>query len=319
MRRPDRASSRPRARAAGTDEGAGPLPIGELLLGLHSVFPATAHIEVVERRPASHVSSFSAELVRARVGADELRLFCKYGETDLRDPQSHRRGLAYESFVYKAALAGHRPRRIGRFTTDRTDCLVLEHLDGACLLRHCGLDDYVRAARWLGRFHRRHANISAGDRLTVYGPRMFERRVDELTAHPEARTVPWLRGAAGKLSRMLAPLTEAPTTLLHGEYFPGNILLLDGDVVPVDWETAGVGPAELDMGAFTWGWDPPSSRLLEEAYAAERTRPGGAGTSGERLRAGRTFVLVQSLAESRTWREPRTSRALAELGQLLDR
>jgi len=290
----------------------------ELTLGLRALFPSATRVEVAGRTATSRASSFSAEVVRCRVDADELRLFCKFGEPDLREPGSHRRGLAYESFVYESVLVWHRPRHLGWFTVGRAECLVLEYLDGARSLRVCGFDDYVRAARWLGRFHRRHTDLRANG-LTVYGPDMFERWIDRLVGHRDAPDVPWVIDAAHRLSRLLPPLADAPMTLLHGEYFPGNIMLAGADVRPVDWETAGFGAGLLDLAALTWGWHAPYCRELVRAYDEERTGCREVGTPADRLIAARALVVAQSLAETRTWRTSGASHALEYLLHLLGR
>lgn len=48
--------------------------------------------------------------------------------------------------------------------------------------------------------------------------------------------------------RVAQPLLQAPATLIHGDYWPGNILLLaDGRQVVYDWQMAGVGPGVIDL------------------------------------------------------------------------
>ena len=43
-------------------------------------------------------------------------------------------------------------------------------------------------------------------------------------------------------------LEASPTTLLHGDYWPGNILIhQQGGMTVYDWEDAGIGPAVLDL------------------------------------------------------------------------
>ncbi len=48
--------------------------------------------------------------------------------------------------------------------------------------------------------------------------------------------------------RVVEPLSDAPSTLMHGDYWPGNILLLaDGRQVVYDWQMAGIGPGVIDL------------------------------------------------------------------------
>jgi hypothetical protein len=52
-------------------------------------------------------------------------------------------------------------------------------------------------------------------------------------------------------------LDQSPATLLHGDYWPGNILIhQQGGITVYDWEDAGIGPAVIDLVNFiqrsTW-------------------------------------------------------------------
>ena len=49
-------------------------------------------------------------------------------------------------------------------------------------------------------------------------------------------------------------LESSPATLLHGDYWPGNILIHQkGGMTVYDWEDAGIGPAILDLLGFIQG------------------------------------------------------------------
>src|SRR5690606_544412 len=48
-----------------------------------------------------------------------------------------------------------------------------------------------------------------------------------------------------------APLRAEASTLVHGDYWPGNIARpLDGRQIVFDWQLAGIGPAILDLVGF---------------------------------------------------------------------
>ncbi len=50
---------------------------------------------------------------------------------------------------------------------------------------------------------------------------------------------------------IVAPLREQPATLLHGDYWPGNIAVqADGSQIVYDWQLTAVGPAVLDLVSF---------------------------------------------------------------------
>ena len=51
--------------------------------------------------------------------------------------------------------------------------------------------------------------------------------------------------------KVIEPLKHEPSTLLHGDYWPGNISVLnDGRQIVYDWQMAAVGPPILDVVAF---------------------------------------------------------------------
>ena len=71
-------------------------------------------------------------------------------------------------------------------------------------------------------------------------------------------------------SRRLDLLCASARTLIHGEFYPRNILLDDGRVYPVDWETASIGPGALDLASLIEGWPKPVREDCERAYTKAR-------------------------------------------------
>jgi hypothetical protein len=54
-----------------------------------------------------------------------------------------------------------------------------------------------------------------------------------------------------KADEVVRPLRDQPGTLLHGDYWPGNIEIVDGGKqVVYDWQMASVGPCILDLLVF---------------------------------------------------------------------
>src|SRR2546423_1295636 len=91
-------------------------------------------------------------------------------------------------------------------------------------------------------------------------------------AAPHLRS-PWLATACRR-ENLYEPLLTAPHSVVHGEFSLGNVLLRKGEVFPVDWESAGLAPGELDLAFFTLGWPRRLRRRVEAAYARRRW-PGG--------------------------------------------
>ena len=65
---------------------------------------------------------------------------------------------------------------------------------------------------------------------------------------------------------VVARLAAMPRTVIHGEFYPCNILIRGtgprARVCPVDWELAAVGPGLIDLAALMTGWDDRAQRAL---------------------------------------------------------
>ncbi|MFP3853131.1 MAG: phosphotransferase, partial [Anaerolineales bacterium] len=79
-----------------------------------------------------------------------------------------------------------------------------------------------------------------------------------------------------------APLRQEPATLLHGDYWPGNIARLsEGRLSVYDWQLAGIGPGILDLVVFikksAWWFSPlplESGELIHR-YRENLSQQGG--------------------------------------------
>ena len=75
--------------------------------------------------------------------------------------------------------------------------------------------------------------------------------------------------------KVIEPLMHQPFTLLHGDYWPGNISIREDGQFVFDWQMAAVGPAILDVVTFIlksewWFGELPSDRnRIIKAYRRE--------------------------------------------------
>jgi hypothetical protein len=107
-------------------------------------------------------------------------------------------------------------------------------------------------------------------------------------------------------------LAELPRTLIHGEFYPSNILVdRNGPrirVCPVDWEMAGIGTGLLDLAALTSGrWTDQEKQSLALAYHAALPRDREWRSQEEFLEAldyCRLHLAVQWLGWSPDWMPP---------------
>jgi hypothetical protein len=192
--------------------------------------------------------------------------------------------------------------------------LLLERIDGH-ELRHVGaFSMWKRTAEWIARFH---ASTPAADvdplarraKLLVYDEAFYwqwlERARDfaSRSRGPNAATADEARRVLDRIARgyarVVARLAAMPRTVIHGEFYPCNILIRGrgprARVCPVDWELAAVGPGTIDLAALMTGWDERAQRALTRAYRAATIRGGPTNdTREEAARAGRIPAEFQT-------------------------
>jgi len=133
-----------------------------------------------------------------------------------------------------------------------------------------------RMAEVLARLHR----IPAADpRLAFLARRdpLCRREIADERADPQDRDVEDCIRAA------LAPhwpLRQQEAVLLHGDFWPGN-LLWQGErlAAVIDWEDACLGDPQVDLGParleLLWAWDADAPEAFTAAYRAQSGRPLG--------------------------------------------
>ena len=197
--------------------------------------------------------------------------------------------------------------------------LLLEKAPGVPLWQVGEPEAWREAARWLGTMHSRlmHApGLRKVGPLLCYDRTFFDvwpRRVMELTAGDSAcddrfRT---LGRIVDHYSRVVERLVRIPTTMVHGEYYPSNILIDSAGtaprVLPVDWEMAGVGPGLLDLADLAAGtWTDAERESMVRSYTA--VLDSGLAPPPEEfdtaLDACRLHKAIQWLGWSRSWVPP---------------
>lgn len=193
-----------------------------------------------------------------------------------------------EALVYRTLLADGEPdvpllygvvRSAG--STTAGPWLLLERVRGRELYQFEAIEPWEEVAAWLAGFHARGRSTT---RFHV------TRRAARLLDHSKALLRSWYaracriaearsdEGAQRALERLAAPYGRAvdialglPRTLVHGDFYPSNILLEERGstllVRPVDWELAGVGPGLLDLAALTAGeWGEAARDRIVAAY-----------------------------------------------------
>ena len=168
-------------------------------------------------------------------------------------------------------LAAHVPMITPRLVaaSKSGDWMILENTPPIRDPARWRVDDYVRAVEALADLHDRFWGLEEDLNAFAWLSRPLEADFEvHVTAAAQAlerivrRGTP--RSLADSSSRMsllaslimhseniARPLRQQPSTLLHGDYWPGNISVLqDGRQVVYDWQLTAVGPITLDIFAF---------------------------------------------------------------------
>ncbi len=251
--------------------------LSALTAGLASVLKAdgarNGPVAVLGREPNPYASSYASEIVTCRCGAEELRLYCKYSAGGHGDTgYGLWGGVGYEAEVYRQVLSpagAVTPRFYGTHTDAATGetWLVLQYLVESERI-HRYPESLPQAARWLGLFH-------AGQE-------------EQLTNS----IVPFLR---------VYDAAFYSGSVIHGEFYPGNILLHRGRVYPIDWESAAVAAGEIDLASLTERWPAAVAGCCEAEYRRARWPEEVPADYRRKLAAARLYLAFRWLGERPDW------------------
>lgn len=262
------------------------LPEQSLLLhGLSAIFGDDATpITLLERTNNIYTSTSSSEIVTCRLSDGQIMdLFIKYGKPGADSGQGLRGGIDYEVAVYRDVL---QPLSLTSATffgtlTDETygyTWLVIANLGEAYRLNRSPRANQAISwsAHWLGQFHAATENrLASGSYLELNAHtadyyRGWARRVHEATG-PDHGQYPWLPILCKRFEEVLPILTSSPLAVIHGEYYPMNILVDGERIYPIDWQTAAIARGELDLASLIEGWgEGPDVQEAIETYCIAR-------------------------------------------------
>jgi aminoglycoside phosphotransferase (APT) family kinase protein len=283
-------------------------------------------VTILDRLPNVYASTFPSEIVRCRVDdGSELQLFCKYAARHSHNAYGHRGGVAYEAAVYRYLLQPSQvstPTFYGAYTDASTGdtSLILEHLDNSVRVSRTPEPAPMDlAAHWIGQFHRvseerlSHVPMPFLIRYDAEYYMGWARRTSLFTGYWHQR-FPWLRTLYERFEELVALLLTAPPVLIHGEYYPQNILIRNGIVHPVDWESAAIAAGEIDLAAVTENWPADVARQCEVEYQRARWPEGSPADFEQRLCAARLYLSFRWLGDRPNWTtHPRYLYSFAQL------
>ena len=271
----------------------------------------TPNFKVSVLRRIAHVysSSHPSEVVICKINGDIIKLLCKYSASKSHESHGHRGGIEYEAAVYLKLLNELKvslPKCLGTFGSPATDtfCLMLEYLEGSArILKNQNPRLAIKeAATWLGRFH-----ALCADRITDPTLSFLTRYDEEYYRGWIGRTQVWVRQAEQKgtwlevvckrFEEVLENLRAIPVTVIHGEFYPKNILVSNSKVYPVDWESTAIAPGEVDLVTLAEGWTDNDIKELQKAYQQARWPKGAPYDIHQAFCAARIYIQFRWLGD----------------------
>ena len=291
----------------------GAVPEAELRGALEAVLGAP--VATLERRPYEYQTSYAIDALDVRLtdGREMHLLFKDLGapsETALLAKPSFLSDPLREIEVYREVLAGR-----GLGTAECFGAVVdaergrywlfLEHVAGVELWQVGELATWREVARWLAGLHTTCAGVEQ-NRLLHYDRALYETWLDRALAGSAGAT---LQGLTGHYETVVRRLVDLPTTFIHGELYPSNVLVdarPDGTrVCPIDWEMAAVGPGLLDLAALTAGWSDDERERIVLAYHEALPSPPPLDRFLEASECCRLHIALQWLGWAEDWSPPR--------------
>jgi Ser/Thr protein kinase RdoA (MazF antagonist) len=282
------------------------------------------------RRPHAYESSFAVEeLELDLIDGKRLQLIFKDIAWERQHPDAiqakpkflfdpTREIDTYKHMLSPLALGA---RYVGSIVDPATHrhWLFLERVCGVELHQIGDIAVWQGAARWLARLHKRFsgqvgrvpASLLQHDSL-FYGRwlgRALAFQARRPASPPEGLEA--LQRVAAGHDGIIQRLHALPLTFLHGEFHSTNILVrqtADGsEVVPVDWESAAVGPGLTDLAALVSGaWRDEDRLAIVGAY--HEALPADARPSFSQLLEDLAYcrlqLAVQWLGWSEAWKPP---------------
>lgn len=267
---------------------------------------------ILSRHPNIHSSTFASEVVTCRFDdGSEVQLLCKYG-VGFADNGPARHGVPYEVEVYRQVLRRlpcSTPRFFGSYQDEITGrtWLVLEYLDSYLRVDQTPDPDALRlAARWIGQFHAAGEVLLAKTAFSFLNTHDVDyylgwaRRTEMYTSQLRHH-FPWLATLCERLAAYVAPLLAARPAIIHGEFYPQNVLFRDGIVYPVDWESAALAAGEIDLASLTQRWPSDLARQCNLEYQRARWPDGPPADFDAVLGAARLYWSLRWLGDRPEW------------------
>jgi hypothetical protein len=235
-------------------------------------------VEIISRSNFIESSTFPVEIVTCKtVDGRNYNLFCKYLAGMGPNNFGHRGGVEYEARIYQDILDKTPIAKIsfyGQCRLNNNDdlLLVIEYLGETLRMLYSGEANVLnKASKWIGNFHRLQESNSPSF-VTVYDKAYYKTwsdRFRKLTSSFNEK-FPWLEKLANYYDDNIVCMISCPQTIIHGEFYPRNILLKDKIIYVVDWESAAIAPGEIDLASLIEGWGEDIAGSVRNEYKTSR-------------------------------------------------
>jgi len=261
---------------------------------------------VLERTPLGQ-GSFPKEILKLGLGEDTIELFCKYEGGFDHSAHGHRGGVPYESRVYEEILGpgGHDTVDVVRVhrPEDRADTwLFLRLVPGA--LRVSKVPEpgaMAAAAAWAGRFHGRTSGTDVPSFVTRYDRDYYLGWIERTDANVQegGGAGAWWADVVRRFEEHLPILDDPEACLIHGEYYPKNVLWSAGRIYPVDWESMALGPGVVDLVRLVDRWPRVEVERCTEAYVRNRWPSGAPAWFADQRPLAEMYLQFHWLGEAK--------------------
>ncbi len=233
-----------------------------------------AEIKIFSRQPLHHSGTFPSQILTCLINNETISLLCKYAVSN----NSRKDAVEYEAMIYRdvvSQLPFSHIKYFGDYSISQSNshdvCLVLEYLENGIQLKHVEPEIFSDAAEWIARFHQFYENKNPGS-VRVLDEHHYMSLVDHtlsLVGNMNYQ-LQWFRDMCFYFRDNIYVLTETPQTVIHGEFYGKNILVKSDSIYAIDWETAAIGPAEIDLAALMDGKDERRIGFAIDSYKKTR-------------------------------------------------
>ena len=273
---------------------------------LFSANETDKNFEVISRTAYDYRSTSPAEIISVSLNDGQIvSLFCKYSGSHTQYSYGHRGGVEYETLIYEKILNKiplRSPRYYGAFKKENNDtCLVIEFLKVSKLLKDSRDPRYFgKAAAWIGSLHKMYESTLPPS-IKIYDKAYYMiwlKRVESLLETLKGKH-PWLPSVCIYFKENLHLLSDSTQTFIHGEYYTKNILVQKGIIYPIDWESAAIGPGEIDLASLIEDWDENRKNIALKNYLKARWPDGNFSESEfeKRLLLARIYFFLRWTGE----------------------